>query len=110
MIDSVSVVADEGVGQTELADRVAGPSSATDVEVLTGAEITEENQDDIEQGLSFFTGFLTAFAVIALVVGSFVIYNTLQRSSSPSGTARWRCCGRSGPAGARCSAACCSRP
>jgi putative ABC transport system permease protein len=74
-VDSVSVVADEGVGQRELADRVQA-ELGDDAEVLTGAEITEENQDDIEQGLQFFTGFLTAFAVIALVVGAFVIYNS----------------------------------
>jgi putative ABC transport system permease protein len=75
MIDSVSIVADEGVGQRELADRVQ-TQLGDDTEVLTGAEITEENQDDIEQGLQFFTVFLTAFAVIALVVGAFVIYNS----------------------------------
>jgi len=75
MVDSVSIVADEGVGQRELADRVQA-QLGDDAEVLTGAEITEENQDDIEQGLQFFTGFLTAFAVIALVVGAFVIYNS----------------------------------
>ncbi|MGH9287853.1 MAG: ABC transporter permease, partial [Acidimicrobiales bacterium] len=75
MIDSVSIVADEGVGQRELADRVQ-TELGDDAEVLTGAEITEENQNDIEEGLQFFTGFLTAFAVIALVVGAFVIYNS----------------------------------
>jgi putative ABC transport system permease protein len=75
-IDSVSIVADEGVGQRELADRVQA-ELGDDVEVLTGVEITEENQDDIEQALQFFTVFLTAFAVIALVVGAFVIYNSL---------------------------------
>ena len=75
MIDSVSVVADKGVSQRELADRVKA-QVGDDAEVLTGAEITKENQDDIEQGLQFFTGFLTAFAAIALVVGAFVIYNS----------------------------------
>src|ERR687898_672841 len=75
MVDSVSIVADDGFGQRELADRVQA-QLGDDAEVLTGAEITEENQDDIEQGLQFFTGFLTAFAVIALVVGAFVIYNS----------------------------------
>jgi putative ABC transport system permease protein len=75
MIDSVSIVADEGVSQRQLADRVQA-QLGDDAEVLTGAEITQENQDDIEQGLQFFTGFLTAFAVIALVVGAFVIYNS----------------------------------
>src|SRR5918994_1984246 len=75
MVDSVSIVADDGVGQRGLADRVQ-TQLGDDDEVLTGAEITEENQDDIEEGLQFFTGFLTAFAVIALVVGAFVIYNS----------------------------------
>src|SRR5918994_409108 len=75
MVDSVSIVADDGVGERELADRVQAELGDDD-EVLTGAEITEENQDDIEEGLQFFTGFLTAFAVIALVVGAFVIYNS----------------------------------
>jgi putative ABC transport system permease protein len=75
MIDSVSIVADQGVSQRQLADRVQA-QLGDDAEVLTGAEITQENQDDIEQGLQFFTGFLTAFAVIALVVGAFVIYNS----------------------------------
>src|ERR687897_990929 len=75
MIDAVSVVADRGVGQRQLADRVQA-ELGDGAEVLTGAEITEENQDDIEEGLQFFTGFLTAFAVIALVVGAFVIYNS----------------------------------
>jgi putative ABC transport system permease protein len=75
MIDSVSIVADQGVGQRQLADRVQAELGDR-AEVLTGAEITEENQDDIEEGLQFFTGFLTAFAIIALVVGAFVIYNS----------------------------------
>jgi putative ABC transport system permease protein len=75
MIDSVSIVADQGVGQRQLADRVQDQLGDR-AEVLTGAEITAENQDDIEQGLQFFTGFLTAFAIIALVVGAFVIYNS----------------------------------
>ena len=74
-IDSVSIVADQGVGQRQLAERVQAQLGDR-AEVLTGAEITEENQDDIEEGLQFFTGFLTAFAVIALVVGAFVIYNS----------------------------------
>ena len=45
------------------------------VEVITGQQITEETQDDIQQALGFLTIFLGFFALIALVVGSFVIYN-----------------------------------
>jgi putative ABC transport system permease protein len=46
------------------------------VEALTGAEVTEENQSTIKQALSFFNYFLLAFALIAVFVGAFIIYNT----------------------------------
>ena len=43
---------------------------------MTGAAIIKETQDSFQKGLSFFTDFLLIFAVVALVVGSFVILNT----------------------------------
>ena len=49
-----------------------GPDAG--VEVITGAQITKENQDDIQQALSL-TIFLGIFGIIAVVVGAFVIYN-----------------------------------
>ena len=52
------------------------------METLTGAEITKETQDDIGQALSFFSIFLTIFSVIALGVGSFVIYNVFSISAA----------------------------
>jgi putative ABC transport system permease protein len=77
--DSVSAVAEDGVSQTELAEsieRQLDDDGTTGVEVLTGQEITEETQTDIQESLLFITVFFTAFAVVALVVGSFVIYNS----------------------------------
>ncbi|MCZ7528303.1 MAG: ABC transporter permease [Acidimicrobiia bacterium] len=75
--DEIDAVAEEGVSQEELAGRVrealAGQES---IEVLTGAELTEETQDEIRQQLSFFNNFLLTFAIVALFVGSFIIYNT----------------------------------
>ena len=73
--DAVLAVADEGVGEEELTSRIdsALPGGT---EVLTGAEITEETQSEIKEQLSFFNIFLLIFAVIALFVGSFIIYNT----------------------------------
>ena len=56
--------------------------SSAKVETLTGAEITKETQDDIGQALSFFSIFLTIFSVIALGVGSFVIYNVFSISAA----------------------------
>ena len=75
MFDAVSVVGVEGVSQRELADRIASAVPAG-VEVLTGEEITAETQDDIQQNLSFFNVFMLVFALVALLVGSFMIFNT----------------------------------
>jgi len=74
-IDSISAVADSGVSQEQLVaniQKVVPP----DVEVLTGQEITKENQNDIKQGLRFFNIFLLVFAGVAVFVGMFIIYNT----------------------------------
>jgi putative ABC transport system permease protein len=75
-VSSVVVAANDGVSQTELVDRLR-PILPADVEVLTGAELTAEQQDDIESGfVGFLETFLLAFAVVALVVATFSIYNT----------------------------------
>lgn len=75
--DGIYVVADEGVDQAtivERLDRAVGGEQG--VEVLSGEELTEETQNQIAEQLSFFTTFLLVFAIIALVVGAFVIHNT----------------------------------
>ena len=76
---SISVAAEDGVSQQQLADSIDDTLQAADAsgtEVVTGTEITEETQSDIKQSLSFITTFFLVFAVIALVVGTFVIYNS----------------------------------
>ncbi len=75
-LDSIQVVGDGSVPDDELApsiEEALGPDSET--EVLTGAEIAEENQSQVEEGLQFFSIFLTVVAFIALFVSCFVIYN-----------------------------------
>jgi putative ABC transport system permease protein len=74
-IDSISAVADTGVSQEQLAASITKVVPA-DVEVLTGEQITKENQNDIKQGLRFFNIFLLVFAGVAVFVGMFIIYNT----------------------------------
>jgi putative ABC transport system permease protein len=75
-IDAVLVRGDGSTSDDALADQIALAVGGTgDVEVLTGAEITDETQSSIREGLSFFTIFLQAFAFIALFVSIFVIYN-----------------------------------
>jgi putative ABC transport system permease protein len=82
-VDSILVVGDGTRSDEELAndiDKIFDPSAK--VETLTGAEITKEAQDDIGEALSFFSIFLTIFSVIALGVGSFVIYNVFSISAA----------------------------
>jgi putative ABC transport system permease protein len=74
-IDSISAVADAGVSQQQLAANIQ-KVVPSDLEVLTGAQITKENQNDIKQGLKFFNTFLLVFAGVAVFVGMFIIYNT----------------------------------
>jgi putative ABC transport system permease protein len=46
------------------------------VEVRTGAEVTAETADSLEEALGFFNTFLLVFAAVALLVGIFLILNT----------------------------------
>ena len=74
-LDAISVRAEEGVSESEIVTRISEqlPGGA---EVISGTEATEESQSAIAEGLSFFNIFLLAFAIIALFVSAFVIYNT----------------------------------
>lgn len=75
-VDSVSVTAQPGVSQEELRGNIERTLASDRIEVLTGAEITAENQNDIKDGLRFFNILLLIFALVAIFVGMFVIYNT----------------------------------
>ncbi len=74
--DSISVVAKPGVSQETLRDRIAAKLDSKAYQVLTGAQITKENQSDIKNALQFFNVALIVFALIALFVGTFIIFNT----------------------------------
>ncbi|AWG98401.1 membrane protein [Rhodococcus ruber Chol-4] len=67
-------VAGDGVPADELRDRIA--AAVPDQKVQTGAEVSEEIKTEIEEALSFLNYFLLAFGAIALLVGTFIIYNT----------------------------------
>jgi putative ABC transport system permease protein len=71
----ITVAADDGVGQTELRDRIRAvlPPKA---EAITGEAAAEEQADQVKEGLGFFNTFLLTFALIALFVGAFIIFNT----------------------------------
>jgi putative ABC transport system permease protein len=72
---SILFVAKSGVSQQQLVSnlRSALPHG---LEALTGAALTKETQDSFQKALSFFNTFLLIFAVIALLVGAFMIFNT----------------------------------
>jgi putative ABC transport system permease protein len=75
-LDSVSVAAKDGVAPEQLVREIR-PLLPASAQVKTAAEQAESDSEQIQQGLSFLTYFLLAFAAIALFVGSFVIFNTL---------------------------------
>src|SRR6266540_1704822 len=73
--DEIDVVAQPGVSQTELRDRIAAALPAK-YEAVTGADQAERSAAEINDALSFFTTAPLAFAGIALFVGAFLIFNT----------------------------------
>jgi len=74
-VTAVNVLAAEGVSDDELRDRVAA-EIGSGFQVTTAQEQADEQAAALEEGLSFITVLLTAFAGIALFVGSFIILNT----------------------------------
>ena len=71
----IDVLVADGVSGDEVRDRIAAEVGA-DYEVTTAQEQADEQAAALEEGLSFITVLLTAFAGIALFVGSFIILNT----------------------------------
>ncbi|GAA1912539.1 ABC transporter permease [Nocardioides hwasunensis] len=72
---SVSLTGADGVSQTQLAtaaDTVV-PEGFT---AVTGDKVAQETQEQIGQFLDVISYFLVTFAVIAIVVGAFIIFNT----------------------------------
>jgi putative ABC transport system permease protein len=72
-VDTVNV-AGTGLSQGELKQRLQ--HDVTGLTYKTGAEVTKQTQDDINTVLRFINYFLLAFGAIALLVGTFIIYNT----------------------------------
>ncbi|MGY6501998.1 MAG: FtsX-like permease family protein [Acidimicrobiales bacterium] len=74
-VRQVLVMAEDGISQTEIRDRVAA-AVPRGIEVVTGAQITAEDQSLARRALGFFGSFMLTFAVVALFVGCFIIHNT----------------------------------
>lgn len=74
-VPSFTVVADDGVSEATLRDRVKVVLPA-DAEALTAADATEESKKDLHEELGFISTFLIAFAGVSVFVGAFIILNT----------------------------------
>jgi len=75
-VNQIDVAAASGVSQQQMVNRLRAALHDPSLEVLTGKQITKENQDAVRKALGFFNTFLLVFALIALFVGSFLIFNT----------------------------------
>src|SRR5918997_1547123 len=73
--DGISVEASEGVSPDELARRIDDVLPAR-LTVETGVQAAERQSEDIKEDLSFFRIVLLVFGGVALLVGSFLIFNT----------------------------------
>jgi putative ABC transport system permease protein len=72
---TIGFVADRGVSQQQLVSnlkRALPPGT----EALTGAAAIKEQQDQFQKALSIFGKFFLIFAIVALVVGAYIILNT----------------------------------
>ncbi|HEX4464114.1 MAG TPA: FtsX-like permease family protein [Solirubrobacterales bacterium] len=74
-LDQISVAAAGGVSATTLKKRIAA-EMPPGVRVETAKENADRGTEEIREGLTFLRIFLLVFAFIALLVGSFLIFNT----------------------------------
>ena len=71
---NVSVRAEPGISQEEVRDTLA--AEFPEYSVSTGEEIKEQLSQQLSTILDFVNYFFVAFGLIALLVGTFIIYNT----------------------------------
>jgi putative ABC transport system permease protein len=75
-LDTIFMAAKPGVSDEALVRQVRPLLPAT-AAVQTGDQQAKSDAKDINAGSDFIQKFLLAFAIVALLVGSFVIFNTL---------------------------------
>ena len=78
-VDQILMVGRAGTNQTDLKAAVTAALPTDQAyDVYTGAEATLKRQSEFKERLKGFTVFLTVFALVALFVATFVIFNTFQ--------------------------------
>ncbi|MEZ5238681.1 MAG: ABC transporter permease [Microthrixaceae bacterium] len=70
----IAAAAQDGIDQEQLAGSIS--EQVPDLQVITGQQWVDQNSDQIAQFVGILTTVVTVFGVIALVVASFIIYNT----------------------------------
>ena len=102
--DTIDVITSPGANKASVQRAIAQvvPPGA---EVVTGQTVQNEQTSSVDKALSFFSTALLVFALIALFVGAFTIFNTFSIIVGQR-TASWLSSGWSGPAAASCSAPC----
>ena len=75
-VDVIAIEAADGVTQAALRDTVAGALAGVNVDVVTGETLVAENQEAAQQTFTGIRTFLLVFALISVLVGSFVIYTS----------------------------------
>jgi putative ABC transport system permease protein len=75
-VDTIAVVAARSVDVDDLRDAVEAELAGRDVEVVTGATLVAETQEDAQATFQGLRTVLLAFALISVLVGSFVIYTS----------------------------------
>ncbi|MBV9594297.1 MAG: ABC transporter permease, partial [Actinobacteria bacterium] len=74
-VDAINIAAVQGVSQQSLRAAIAKQLPAG-LEAKTGEQVRKDDQSSLQHALSFINYFLLGFGAIALLVGTFIIYNT----------------------------------
>jgi putative ABC transport system permease protein len=72
---TVNVSADPGVSEQTLTTRIAA-LLPEDLRAKTGDQVRTDETNGVSQALSFINYILLGFGIVALLVGTFIIYNT----------------------------------
>lgn len=72
---AVDIAARPGVSETALTARIA-PLLPAGLEAKTGTQVRDADTAGVSSALGFVTYLLLGFGIIALLVGTFIIYNT----------------------------------
>jgi putative ABC transport system permease protein len=74
-LTAINIAGDSGVSEQTLTARVAALLPG-DLKAKTGEQVRKDDESEIETALGFVSIILLGFGFVALLVGTFIIYNT----------------------------------